>query len=203
MQTLFYYHLYFCLCSTAKVCLETPEVALATTNITSRFYQKEATIECQVGYEFPDGDEFKTIICDVSNTGVNWTDPGYDTCQCKCIEGVEWSVIKWKERGCHDVVLPYLVTLSHRRHAVIGHGLCVKLPSHFSHNQPSAYTNYSWPGVINRQSNFDSVAYKHHWEYPINKNTPWLTCTFENLSSYMMIWLIRNPFQQPISTDGS
>ena len=92
-QTLFYYHLYICLCSTAKVCLETPEVALATTNITSRFYQKEATIECQVGYEFPDGDEFKTIICDVSNTGVNWTDPGYDTCQCKCIESVEWSVM--------------------------------------------------------------------------------------------------------------
>lgn len=68
----------------ANLCVETPSVESATITINSRFYKQNATIDCYTGQEFPDGDVSKTITCDDSATGVNWTDTGYDACQRKC-----------------------------------------------------------------------------------------------------------------------
>lgn len=66
----------------ANVCLDTPVVGFADTNIGSRFYEQNATVDCVTGYEFPDGEVTKAITCDDTTTGVQWTDAGYETCQC-------------------------------------------------------------------------------------------------------------------------
>jgi len=66
----------------ANICPGAPAaVTNAVVNMTSNLYLQNATVTCDEGHEFSDGEQEKISRClDVNNTHIGWSDIGFTEC---------------------------------------------------------------------------------------------------------------------------